>query len=131
MKRGFQGLLATVVALTCGVVWAMPAHASDQSWSVSDAGLVRARANFDDAANRVYLTDVRANDGVDQNNRGAVIDVWRTGNKGGRHVKCYATNGGSNQCPLIWVEDTSLKGELCWIEAYFSHKCSPVKDFFS
>ncbi len=66
--------------------------------------------------------------GVDQYNpRRGVIDVWREGNKGGTHVKCYATNGGSDQCALIWVEDTPLKGELCWIEAYFSYKCSPSR----
>ena len=125
-RTSSRGLLATVAALLCGVAFAVPAQASDQNWSVSDGGVLRAKASFDDAANRVYVTD-----GVDQYNRGAVLDVWRAGNKDGAHVKCYVTNGSSDQCPLIWVEDTALKGELCWIEAYFSYKCSPVKDFFS
>ncbi len=126
-------IVAIVVAVTAigSLAFAVPAQASDQSWSVSDAGLVRARASFDDAANRVYVTDVRAGDGVDQNNRGAMIDVWRVGNQGGTHVKCYAQNGSSNQCPLIWVEDTHLNGQACWIEAYFSYKCSVIKDFYS
>ncbi|WP_030529787.1 hypothetical protein [Phycicoccus jejuensis] len=130
-RRRTRGVLAGAVAVLAGVAFAVPAQASDQSWSVSDGGALRARASFDDAANRVYVTESRVNDGVDQYNRGAVIDVWRAGNKGGTHVKCYSSNGGSDQCALIWVEDTPLEGELCWIEAYFSYKCSPIKDFYS
>lgn len=131
MRHLVRSLLALTAAMICGVVVASPANASDQNWSVSEEGLVRARASFDDAANRVYVTDVRANDGVDQYNRGAAIDVWRDGNIGGTHVKCYAANGASDQCPLIWAEDTHLKGQVCWIEAYFSYKCSAAKDFYS
>jgi hypothetical protein len=131
MHTRTRGILAAVAATVSFVAFAPPALANDQTWSVSDGGLLRMRASFDDAANRVYVTDVRANDGVDQNNRGAMIDVWRVGNKDGTHVKCYAMNGSSNQCGLIWVEDTALRGEACWIEAYFSYKCSPIKDFYS
>jgi hypothetical protein len=131
MVRTVRSLLIGLMAMVFVSVFAPPAAASNQTWSVSEAGSVRARANFDDAANRVYVTDVRVNDGVDANNHGAVLDVWRSGNKGGTHVRCYAGNGASAQCPLIWVEDTFLKGELCWIEAYFSYKCSEIKDFYS
>ena len=131
MRTTTIGMLAGAATIVSLVALAAPAHANDESWSVSDGGLVRARASFDDAANRVYVTDVRANDGVDQYNRGAMIDVWRVGNKDGTHVKCYAMNGSSNQCGLIWVEDTALRGQTCWIEAYFSYKCSPIKDFYS
>ena len=131
MRTGTRGILALVATVISLVAFAVPAQASDQSWSVSDGGLVRARASFDDAANRVYVTDVRANDGVDLNNRGAMIDVWRVGNQGGTHVKCYAQNGSNHECPLIWVEDTHLNGQTCWIEAYFSYKCSAIKDFYS
>jgi hypothetical protein len=126
-----RGILAGVAVIVSLLTLAVPAYASDQTWSVSDGGVVRARASFDDAANRVYVTDVRANDGVDQYNRGAMIDVWRVGNRSGTHVECYAANGSSNQCGLIWVEDTHLEGRVCWIEAYFSYKCSIIKDFYS
>lgn len=131
MQIKTRRILAAVAVTVSLVTFAAPAQASNQEWAVNDGGVARVRASFDDAANRVYVTDVRAHDGVDQYNRGAMIDVWRVGNKGGTHVKCYAQNGSSNQCGLIWVEDTYLEGQACWIEAYFSYKCSVIKQFHS
>lgn len=62
-----------------------------------------------------------------------MLDVWRVGNKGGTHVRCNAMDGVSDNCALIWVEDTELAGQLCWkvFTTSENRKCSPVKEFFS
>ncbi len=112
------------------LAWAPPALASDQSWTaINSAGQTVATAHFDDAANRVYITDTRS-DG----SRGGVaarIDIWRVGNIGGTHVKCSVGSLGSTNCPLIWVEDTHLKGQLCQYPSSSEEYCSPIKEFYS
>lgn len=107
------------------------ASASDQRWAVSSGGVQRGTSNFDDAANRVYVHDNQDDNGFMR------MDVWRVGNKGGTHVVCKAATNGpggspkNNDCPLIWVEDTHLKGELCWVRVSTKLACSAVKEFFS
>lgn len=108
------------------------ASASDQQWAVGSGGVQRATANFDDAANRVYVHDNQTDNGY------ARMDIWRVGNIGGTHVICKAASDGegglpkNNNCPLIWVEDTHLNGELCWYrDGTGKLACSAVKDFFS
>jgi len=133
MKRIIKA--AVVIAAGVGLVVATPsiASANDQSWQVSSGGLVRGTASFDDAANRVYVHDSQGDSGI------VVLDVWRVGNKGGTHVRCKAGHDGeggytvNNNCPLIWIEDTHLAGELCWKVADTSENraCSATKDFYS
>lgn len=131
MTRNGVRLGACAVALSATMVatMAQPATASDQSWSVTAGGLLRATARFDDAANRVYITDSRA-DGTAAGGLAARIDIWRVGNKGGTHVFCSVGSTGSKNCPLIWVEDTHLAGQLCWYQAT-SEDCSGTKEFYS
>ncbi len=118
------------VAVLMLFVWAPPALANDQSWTaVNGGGQTVATARFDDAANRVYITDTRT-DG----SRGSVasrIDIWRVGNIDGTHVKCPVGSLGSTNCPLIWVEDTHLKGQLCQYPSSTEEYCSPIKEFYS
>ncbi|WP_426564179.1 hypothetical protein ACPPVT_22200 [Angustibacter sp. McL0619] len=133
MKKVIKG--AAVFVAGVGLVVATPsiASASDQSWQVSSGGSVRGTASFDDAANRVSVHDSQGDSGI------VVVDIWRVGNKGGTHVRCKAGHDGegglgvNNNCPLIWVEDTNLAGELCWKVGTSSDNraCSAVKEFFS
>ncbi|MCC8242689.1 hypothetical protein [Saccharothrix luteola] len=120
-------LVALIMLGTSGI-----ASASDQQWSASSGGVVRVSANFDDAANRVYVHDALTDNGY------ARMDIWRVGNIGGTHVICRAGSDGEGglpknaNCPLIWVEDTHLKGELCWHNDSLGNRaCSAIKEFHS
>lgn len=126
--RRTVGVMA-VAGLTVAAL-AQPASASDQTWkAVNYSGQVLATARFDDAANRVYVTDSRS-DGS-RNGVAARMNVWRVGNRGGTHVYCPVGSTGSTNCPLIWVEDTHLEGQLCQYPNGSEEWCSPVKDFWS
>ena len=124
----FVGVIAIVmfVIATPGV-----ASANDKQWDVRVGGQVWGAAEFDDAANRVYVHDLHG-DG-----RATVMDIWRVGNHGGQHVTCRADKGvpgeppENNNCPLIWVEDTHLKGQLCLKGVGGPTVCSAVKEFYS
>lgn len=121
---GIVGLvLVTMSAL------ALPASANNENWRVEAGGQLRATARFDDAANRVYVTDSRS-DGTAAGGLAARMDIWRVGNKGGTHVFCPVNSTQTKNCALIWVEDTYLAGQLCWYQST-SEDCSGTKEFYS
>ena len=124
-------LAAMAFAVLTVVALAQPASASDQDWKAIGigSGNALATAHFSDAANRVYVTDTN-NDGT----RGGVaarMNIWRVGNEGGTHVYCPVGSTGSTNCPLIWAEDTHLKGQLCQYPSGSVENCSPTKEFWS
>ena len=125
--RRAAGVVAVTIATMAAL--ALPASANNQDWRAESGGLTRATAHFDDAANRVYVTDTRA-DGTAAGGLAARMDIWRVGNKGGTHVFCSVGSTQSTNCPLIWVEDTYLAGQLCWYQAT-SEDCSATKEFYS